>query len=98
MVLGAVRPSRRSLDPAIIVIQAVILAFVAWAVTKTNTDLAVFPDYIAARNYLPAYLVGAPVLVAGIAIGIGLTVLLFRDPQPGPGLRRLASSRLVQAR
>jgi hypothetical protein len=98
MLLGAGRAGRRSLDPAIIVIQAVILAFVAWTVTKTNTDLAVFPDYIAARNYLPAYLVGAPVLVAGIVIGIGATVLLFRDTRPGPRLRSLASSRLVQAR
>jgi hypothetical protein len=98
LLLGSRRPGRRSLDPAIIAIQAVILVFVAWAVTKTNTDLAVFPNYIATRHYLPDYLVGAPVLATGSVIGVGLTVLLFRDLEPGPRLSRLASSRLVRAR
>jgi hypothetical protein len=98
VLLGSKRSGRRRLDPPIIVVQAVIAAFVAWAVTRTNTDLAVLPDLVAERDYLPNYLVGAPVLMAGIAIGLVLTILLFKSPRGGSLPERVMSSPLARAR
>jgi hypothetical protein len=96
-ILGSDRPGRRRLDPLIIVVQLVALGFVAWALTKTETDLPVFPHVVAVRDFLPRYLVGVWVLAGGIVIGVGLTLLLFLNPQPGQRLRAF-SSRLAHIR
>jgi hypothetical protein len=96
-ILGTDRQTQRRLDPVIIVIQLATLGFAAWALTKTETGLPVFPHIIAAPNFLPRYLVGSWVLAGGIAIGVALTLLLFLDPQPGQRLRAF-SSRLGHSR
>src|SRR5689334_9268596 len=86
-ILGSTRPGQRRLDSVVIVVQLAALAFVAFALTRTNTDLFVLPHQIAAPNWLPDYLVGPWVLGGGIAIGAALTFLLFRDPEPGQRMR-----------
>ena len=90
-ILGSDRPARRRLDPMIIVGQLAALGFVAWALTKTETDLFVFPHLIGAPDFLPRYLVGVWVLAGGTVIGAGLTLLLFLNPQPGQRLRAFSS-------
>lgn len=95
---GARRTPDSRLDLPIVGFQLAALAFVGWTATKQNTDLLLFPHYVSTADYLPDDLFGVAILVAGVAIGLGLTALLFASPHPGPALRRLSTSRPAGAR
>jgi hypothetical protein len=84
--VGTARPTRRSLDPAVIAVQLVGIGFLAWSITGQEH---VFP--LTRPDYFDRLLLSVPNLIAGVVIGASLTALLIsRVELRAPRLRAIA--------
>ncbi len=77
-------------------VQLAALGFVGWTATQQSNDVWVSEDFVSELT------LGVPVLAGGVAIGLGLTALLFADPKLGwvrenAFLRRLGEARWLAA-
>jgi hypothetical protein len=82
---GNQRSSRRSLDPLLVGVQTIGIGLLIWAVLEQPNGGEFLP-----ANYFHRYLLSVSNLVAGLIIGIALTLAVVRPPQramPAPVLR-----------
>src|SRR3954451_19661113 len=98
LILGRRRPADARLDSPVIALQLIALGVIGWAVTETRTDLLYFPNAVAARAYLPDDVFGMWFLVAGVAIGLALAVLVFLARNSRAILARLQHTPLAGIR
>jgi hypothetical protein len=94
--LGSDRPPSPRFDLPVIGVQLAALGFVGWTATQQSNDVWVSEDFVSELT------LGVPVLAGGVAIGLGLTALLFADPKLGwvrenAFLRRLGEARWLAA-
>src|SRR5512132_1854625 len=75
---GNQRPSRRTLDPLLIGVQIIGIGLLVWAVLEQPSSGPFLP-----ADYFDRFLLSVPNLVAGLIIGIALTLAVVRPPQRG---------------
>jgi hypothetical protein len=74
--LGSARPVRRSLDPLVVGVQVVAIGLLVWAVLEQPRT-----GPLLTADYFDHYFVSAPNLIAGLVIGVVLTIAILRPPQ-----------------
>ena len=86
--LGAPHAPRRSLDPLIVSAQAAGVGLLAWAVVGQDHVAPLIP-----ADYFDRLLLSVPVVVAGVVIGLALTLVILRPRAGWPAsLERLAEA------
>jgi hypothetical protein len=76
--LGSAAASSRRFDGGVIALQAVAVGLIVWGVVEQDTG----PDFHIPPGYFDPLLLSVPVLVLGVLIGVGLTVVALRKATP----------------